>query len=125
MAGHDLEVDSPQFVALEIDLHVCVAADHIRSDVQRELFDIRIIRDLPTAGAVCFIPIILRSANRFTSARSTPRRTRSPAWNRWRCAPFNASAWPMAPRWRAAGSISTGWRSRGWTTIAILPNAAS
>ena len=47
MAGHDLEVDSPQFVALEIDLHVCVAADHFRGDVERELFDVLSNRDLP------------------------------------------------------------------------------
>ena len=47
MAGHDLEVDAPKFVALEIDLQVCVAPDYFRSDVQRELFDVLGNRDLP------------------------------------------------------------------------------
>ena len=56
MAGHDLEVDSPQFVALEIDMHVCVAADHFRSDVERELFDILSNRDLPDGRRGLFHP---------------------------------------------------------------------
>lgn len=56
MAGHDLEVDGPQFVALEIDLHVCVAADYFRSDVQRELFDILSNRDLPDGRRGLFHP---------------------------------------------------------------------
>jgi len=56
MAGHDLEVDSPQFVALEIDLHVCVAADHFRSDVERELFEVLSNRDLPDGRRGLFHP---------------------------------------------------------------------
>ena len=56
MAGHDLEVDGPQFVALEIDLHVCVAADHFRSDVERELFDVLSNRDLPDGRRGLFHP---------------------------------------------------------------------
>jgi len=46
MAGHDLEVDGPQFVALEIDLFLCVAADHFRSDVEREVLEALSNREL-------------------------------------------------------------------------------
>ena len=35
MAGYDLEVDAPRFVALDIELHLCVQADHFRADVLR------------------------------------------------------------------------------------------
>ena len=37
MAGHDLEIDGPQFVALEIDLRVCVLPDFYRADVRQAL----------------------------------------------------------------------------------------
>lgn len=37
LAGHDLEVDGPRFVAVELELEVCVAADHFRSDVRQRL----------------------------------------------------------------------------------------
>lgn len=33
MAGYDLEVDGPRYVALDIKLHVCVKADYFRSEV--------------------------------------------------------------------------------------------
>jgi len=56
MAGHDLEVDGPQFVALEIDLHVCVAADHFRSDVEGELLDVFSNRDLADGRRGLFHP---------------------------------------------------------------------
>ena len=48
MAGHDLEVNEPIFVSLELALHVCVKPDHFRSDVKRalsELFSNRVLRD--------------------------------------------------------------------------------
>lgn len=48
MAGHDLELNEPIFVPLELALHVCVKADHFRSDVKRaleELFSSRVLRD--------------------------------------------------------------------------------
>ena len=48
MAGHDVEVDAPSFVPLEIELHVCVAPDYFRSDVKAELlqlFSSRVLRD--------------------------------------------------------------------------------
>ena len=87
MAGHDLEVDSPQFVALEIDLHVCVAADHFRSDVERELFDILSNRDLPdgrrglfhpdnfTFGQPVYLSAIYAAAHQVTGVESVEVRT--------------------------------------------------
>ncbi len=33
MAGYDLEVDSPRYVALDITLHICVKSDYFRSEV--------------------------------------------------------------------------------------------
>ncbi|HET7536636.1 MAG TPA: baseplate J/gp47 family protein, partial [Candidatus Didemnitutus sp.] len=39
LAGHDLEVDGPQYVSLELDLLVCVADDYFRSDVKAALLD--------------------------------------------------------------------------------------
>jgi hypothetical protein len=56
MAGHDVEVDEPQFVALEIDMHVCVASDHFRSDVEREIFEVLSNRDLPDGRRGLFHP---------------------------------------------------------------------
>ena len=35
MAGYDLEVDGPRFVALDVALHVCVKADYFQRDVLR------------------------------------------------------------------------------------------
>jgi len=35
MAGYDLEVDGPRYVALDIALHICVEPDHFRSEVLR------------------------------------------------------------------------------------------
>jgi hypothetical protein len=37
MAGHDLEIDAPSFVSLEITLTVCVRPGYFRSDVKRAL----------------------------------------------------------------------------------------
>jgi hypothetical protein len=35
MAGYDLEVDAPRYVALDITLHICVLRDYFRSEVVR------------------------------------------------------------------------------------------
>jgi hypothetical protein len=35
MAGYDLEVDGPRYVALNVALHICVADGHFRADVLR------------------------------------------------------------------------------------------
>ena len=40
MAGHDLEVDTPRFVPLKIEMFVCVKADYFRSQVKKALLDV-------------------------------------------------------------------------------------
>ncbi len=40
MAGHDLEIDAPSFVSLEITLRVCVKPSYFRSDVKRALLTV-------------------------------------------------------------------------------------
>lgn len=40
MAGHDLEIDSPHYVSLEIAMFVCVRSDYFRSDVGAALREI-------------------------------------------------------------------------------------
>lgn len=56
MAGHDVEVDGPKFVSLEIDLFVCVRPDQFRSDVERELLDVLSNRDLADGRQGLFHP---------------------------------------------------------------------
>src|SRR5207253_3841844 len=34
MAGHDIEIEGPQFVSLEIEMTVCVETNYFRSDVE-------------------------------------------------------------------------------------------
>ena len=57
MAGHDLEVDGPRYVSLEIDMHVCVEPDYFRADVKANCSTCSATASWPTAGAVCFIRI--------------------------------------------------------------------
>ncbi len=40
MAGHDLEVDAPRFVPLDIVMQVCVKPDYFRADVKAELLSV-------------------------------------------------------------------------------------
>jgi len=40
LAGHDVEVEAPTFVPLEIEMFVCVAADRFREDVEAALLDV-------------------------------------------------------------------------------------
>lgn len=47
MAGHDVEIDGPQFVPLEIEMRVCVQPDYFRSDVQTALLEVFSNRILP------------------------------------------------------------------------------
>jgi len=37
MAGHDLEIDGPRYVSLEIDMHVCAEPEYFRADVKGEV----------------------------------------------------------------------------------------
>lgn len=48
MAGHDLEFEPPDYVSLQLSLHVCVKPDYFRSDVRSgliEMFSNRVFRD--------------------------------------------------------------------------------
>ena len=54
--GHDLEVDAPRFVSLEIEMHVCVKPDYFRSDVKPRLLDIFSNRVLPDGRRGLFHP---------------------------------------------------------------------
>ncbi len=56
MAGHDVAVHEPAYVALEIALKVCVAPGHFRSDVHAELLDVLGNRDLPDGRRGLFHP---------------------------------------------------------------------
>jgi len=56
MAGHDLEVDAPIFVSLEVDIDVCVSPDYFASDVERALFDVLSNRQLPDGTLGAFHP---------------------------------------------------------------------
>ena len=40
MAGHDLALDTPRYVPIEIDMQVCARRDYFRSDVKRALLDL-------------------------------------------------------------------------------------
>jgi len=87
MAGHDVEIDSPQFVALEIALFVCVSPDHFRSDVERELLDVFSNRDLRdgrrglfhpdnfTFGQHVYLSAIYAAAHQVTGVESVEVRT--------------------------------------------------
>jgi hypothetical protein len=56
MAGHDLEVDGPRYVPLEIELRVCVKPDFFRSDVKAALLDLFSNRPLPAGRCGLFHP---------------------------------------------------------------------
>lgn len=56
MAGHDLEVDAPHFVSLEIEMHVCVKPGYFRSDVRAALLALFSNRTLPDGTRGLFHP---------------------------------------------------------------------
>jgi len=56
MAGHDLEVDEPHFVSLEIAMHVCARPDSFRGDVKTALLEVFSSRDLPGGRRGVFHP---------------------------------------------------------------------
>ena len=56
MAGHDVEVDAPRYVSLEIELLVCVRADYFRSSVKTALLEIFSNRLLPDGRRGLFHP---------------------------------------------------------------------
>lgn len=56
MAGHDMNVDSPHFVPLEISMFVCVNPQHFRSDVKQALLTRFSAHDLPDGSRGVFHP---------------------------------------------------------------------
>ena len=96
MAGHDLEIDTPQYVPLEIAMFVCVQPDYFRSDVEAALLEIfssgtladgrkgLFQPDFFTFGQTVYLSPLYAAAqavtgvasvkSRFSSARVCPRR---------------------------------------------------
>ena len=56
MAGYDLEVDSPRFVALDVALHLCVKPAYFRSDVVKVVRDVLSNALLPDGRLGVFHP---------------------------------------------------------------------
>jgi hypothetical protein len=56
MAGHDLEVDGPRFVSLEIEMTVCVKPDYFRSSVKQALLTVFSNRTLADGRRGVFHP---------------------------------------------------------------------
>ncbi|HKP03819.1 MAG TPA: putative baseplate assembly protein [Chthoniobacterales bacterium] len=56
MAGHDLELNAPHFVSLEIEMHVCVKPGYFRSEVKAALLDLFSNRVLPDGRRGLFHP---------------------------------------------------------------------
>jgi len=56
MAGHDLKVDSPHFVPLEISMFVCIKPDYFRSQVKRALLSLFSSVDQPDGSRGLFHP---------------------------------------------------------------------
>lgn len=56
MAGHDIEIEPPEFVSLELDLDVCVKNGYFASDVEEALLAALGSRDLPDGRRGAFHP---------------------------------------------------------------------
>jgi hypothetical protein len=56
MAGHDVELDNPRFVFLEVEMHVCVEPDYFRGDVRTVLLDLFSNRAFPDGRRGVFHP---------------------------------------------------------------------
>jgi hypothetical protein len=56
LAGHDLEINRPVFVSLELSLFVCVADGYFRSDVKAALLDAFSARQRPDGSRGFFHP---------------------------------------------------------------------
>jgi hypothetical protein len=56
MAGHDIEIDGPQFVPLEIEMTVCLKPGYLRSDVKAALLEVLSNRQLPDGRRGLFHP---------------------------------------------------------------------
>jgi predicted phage baseplate assembly protein len=56
LAHHDVEIESPRFVSLDIAFTVCVKAGYLQSDVKQALLEIFSNRDFPDGGRGFFHP---------------------------------------------------------------------
>ncbi len=56
LASHDVEIEPPRFVPLDIALRVCVEPGHLRSDVRQALLETFSNRDLPDGRRGFFHP---------------------------------------------------------------------
>jgi hypothetical protein len=56
MAGHDLRIDTPRYVPLEIEMQVCAKREYFRSDVQRALLEVFSSRMRPDGRRGLFHP---------------------------------------------------------------------
>ena len=56
MAGHDVELDNPRFVFLEMEMHVCVEPGYFRGDVKAVLLDVFSDQTLPDGRRGVFHP---------------------------------------------------------------------
>jgi hypothetical protein len=56
LAGHDIEIDAPRFVALDIELKICTKAGYFAADVQRRLLEVFSADVLPGGGLGFFHP---------------------------------------------------------------------
>ncbi|MDB5732068.1 MAG: hypothetical protein JWQ03_1963 [Variovorax sp.] len=56
LAGHDVEIGAPNFVALDIRLHVCAARGYFPADVERRLLDVFGTARLPSGDTGLFHP---------------------------------------------------------------------
>jgi hypothetical protein len=56
LAGQDLELDSPQYVSLQIELQVCVAPNYFRSYVEQSLLQVLGNKILPNGQKGLFYP---------------------------------------------------------------------
>ncbi|HEX3717792.1 MAG TPA: putative baseplate assembly protein [Verrucomicrobiae bacterium] len=56
LAGQDLELNSPQYVSLEITLQICVAPDYFQSDVEEALLEVLSNKILSNGQKAVFYP---------------------------------------------------------------------
>ena len=69
LAGHDVEIDAPVFVALDVELHVCMKPGYFAGDVERRLLESSAQTAFPMAAPASSSPIASRSGSRYTSVR--------------------------------------------------------
>ena len=82
LAGQDIELESPQYVSLQIELTVCVDSDYFRSDVERGLKDVLGCGVLPdgtkglfhpdnfTFGQTVYLSLIYAAARKVAGVKS-------------------------------------------------------